>query len=371
MILGINGIRLVVNRSGVARCTEALLRNLDELDHPFTDIRIYTPAPLDDRTYLPARATNVVLPSHFSLAVWEQVTLPRAHGRRGLLLCPSYVIPLMARCPTFLIHHGSYEGYPQAFGWWKLNKARAIYTLSAWLASGVSTVSESSRRDMVRYYWLPADRIHVVPDGVDTGLFRPIHDQEALSRWRTMMFGADIPCITYVGKPTERRNLSALIRAFAELKAKEYLPHKLLIVGADLPGTSPFRQVIAELGLEREVVIRGHVSHEEMVYVYNAAALFIYPSSYEGFGMPVLEAMACGASIIALNNTAFPEFAGGVAHLLPDARIETLVEGMRHVLGDQTLRQRMAQDGPRRAAQYDWRLVTRRYLDLMIPLASC
>ncbi len=370
MILGINGIRLVAQRSGVARCIEALLRNLDEIDHPFTEIRVYTPVALDDRTYLPTGATNVVLPTSLPLALWEQFTLPRAHGRQGLLLCPSYVIPLFARCPTFLIHHGSYEGYPQAFDWWTLNKARAIYTLSAWRATGVSTVSEFSRRDMVHFYGMSADRISVVPEGVDTHLFRPLDDQAALSRWRCGLFGADIPYITYVGKPTERRNLSALIRAFAELKTKHDLPHKFLIVGADLPGTSPFRRVITELGLDNEVVIRGHATHEEMVSVYNAAALFIYPSSYEGFGMPVLEAMACGTPVIALNNTAFPEFAGGVAHLLPDARIETLVDGMRHVLSDEPLRQRMARDGPRRAADYDWRLVTQRYLDLMIPVAK-
>ena len=369
MILGINGIRLVAQRSGVARCIEALLRNLDELDHPFTEIRVYTPIALDDRTYLPTGAINIVLPSSLPLALWEQITLPRAHGQRGLLLCPSYVIPLFARCPTFLIHHGSYEGYPQAFDWWKLNKARAIYTLSARCATAVSTVSEYSRRDMVHFYWMSADRISMVPDGVDTRLFRPLADQAALSRWRCALFGADVPYITYVGKPTERRNLSALIRAFAELKTKHRLPHKFLIVGADLPGTSLFRRVIAELGLDKEVVIRGHATHEEMVSVYNAAALFIYPSSYEGFGMPVLEAMACGTPVIALNNTAFPEFAGGIAHLLPDAQIETLVDGMRHVLSDEPLRQRMARDGPRRAADYDWRLITRRYLDLMIPVA--
>ena len=369
MILGINGIRLVAQRSGVARCIEALLRNLDELDHPFTEIRVYTPIALDDRTYLPAGAINIVLPSSLPLALWEQITLPRAHGRRGLLLCPSYVIPLFARCPTFLIHHGSYEGYPQAFDWWTLNKARAIYTLSARHATAVSTVSEYSRRDMAHFYWMSADRISVVPEGVDTRLFRPLQDQAELSRWRCALFGIDVPYITYVGKPTERRNLSALIRAFAELKTKHRLPHKFLIVGADLPGTSPFRRVIAELGLDNEVVIRGHATHEEMVSVYNAAALFIYPSSYEGFGMPVLEAMACGTPVIALNNTAFPEFAGGVAHLLPDARIETLVDGMRHVLSDEALRERMARDGPQRAADYDWRLVTRRYLDLMIPVA--
>ncbi len=369
MILGINGIRLVAQRSGVARCIEALLRNLDELDHPFTEIRVYTPIALDERTYLPAGAINIVLPSSLPLALWEQITLPRAHGRRGLLLCPSYVIPLLARCPTFLIHHGSYEGYPQAFDWWTLNKARAIYTLSARQATAVSTVSEYSRRDMVHFYWMSADRISVVPEGVDTRLFRPLQDQAELSRWRCALFGVDVPYITYVGKPTERRNLSALIRAFAELKTKHRLPHKFLIDGADLPGTSPFRRVIAELGLDKEVVIRGHATHEEMVSVYNAAALFIYPSSYEGFGMPVLEAMACGTPVIALNNTAFPEFAGGVAHLLPDARIETLVDGMRHVLSDEALRERMARDGPQRAADFDWRLVTRRYLDLMIPVA--
>ena len=370
MILGVNGIRLSVKRSGVARCIEALLRNLDRLDHPFTEIRVYTPEPLDAATFLPRNATNVVLPSRLSLAAWEQWTLPRAHGRRGLLLCPSYVIPLLARSPTFVIHHGSYEGYPQAFGWWDLNKARAIYTLSAWLADGVSTVSEYSRRDMVRYYHLPAARIHVVPEGVDTGLFAPIRDGDALVRWRTETFGADVPYITYVGKPTERRNLSALIRAFARLKAEHALPHRLLIVGADLPGTSPFRRVIAELGIERDVTVRGHLTHQEMVLVYNAAALFIYPSSYEGFGMPVLEAMACGAPVITLDNTAFPEFAGGVAHLLPDARVDTLTTGMLHVLGDDELRRHMAVAGPERAAAYDWRLVTRRYLDLMIPIAE-
>jgi len=86
--------------------------------------------------------------------------------------------------------------------------------------------------------------------------------------------------------------------------------------------------------------------------------------------MPVLEAMACGAAVIALDNTAFPEFAGGIALLLKDAHVATLKEGIWKVLGDAELRARMAADGPKRAATYDWRIVTRRYLDLMIPLAA-
>ena len=369
MILGVNGIRLVVARSGVARCIENVLRCLDEVPHPFEQIRVYSPTPLPDDIILPRGGTNVVVPSRLPFPLWEQLALPRAHGRAGVLFCPSYVIPLFARCPTVLAHHGSYEGYPSGFGWWTLNKARVAYTLSAWRATIVTTVSEYSRRDMERYYGLPRDRIRVVPEGVDTRRFRPIDDPARLAAWRRTLLGADLPYITYVGKPTERRNLSALIRAFGRLKAGG-LPHRLAIIGADLPGTSPFRQVITELGLENQVVIRGHASHEEMVLVYNAADLLAYPSSYEGFGMPVLEAMACGTPVIALDNTAFPEFAGGIADLLPDARVETLERGIATLLADGPRRARMRVEGPQRAASYDWRLVTQRYLDLIIPLAQ-
>ncbi|MEP6900826.1 MAG: glycosyltransferase family 1 protein [Actinomycetota bacterium] len=369
MILGVNGIRLIAKRSGVARYIEALLRCLGELEHPFNEIRVYTPQPLGDDIYLPPNALNIVLPSLLSNAGWEQVTMLKAHGSKNLLLCPSYISPLAARCPTFLIHHGSYEGYPQAFGWWALNKARLIYSLSAKRATALSTVSEYSKRDIVKFYGINPDKINVVPCGVDTKVFRPVQDAETLSEWRKKVFGADHPFIVYVGKPTERRNLSALIRAFAELK-KDGFPQKLLIVGASLPGTSPFRKVIDELKIQDEVFVLDYVTHEEMFLVYNAANLFIYPSSYEGFGMPVLEAMACGTPVIALDNTAFPEFAGGIAHLLKDAEVSTLKEGMAAVLGDEAWQKQMKEDGPKRAADYDWHILTQKYLDLMIPLAN-
>ena len=311
---------------------------------------------------------NIVLPSSLPLAFWEQQTLLKAHGTENILFCPSYVIPLRSRCPTFLIHHGSYEGYSQAFTWWTLNKARAIYSLSARKATGLSTVSEYSKRDMIKYYGIDAEKINVIPEGVDTSLFRPVNNPSILSKWRTNIFGSDLPFITYIGKPTERRNLTSLIKAFAELKIDK-LEHKLLLVGTGLPGTSPFREVIKDLNLATEVVTLDYITHEEMFMVYNAASLFIYPSSYEGFGMPVLEAMACGTPVIALNNTAFPEFAGGIAHLLEDAKVSTLKAGIKAVLEDANWQAQMAKDGPLRAANYDWKILTRKYLDLIIPLA--
>jgi glycosyltransferase involved in cell wall biosynthesis len=340
------------------------------MDHPFSEFHVYSPAPVHEEVRLPSCAKNIVLPSVLPPALWEQFTLLRAHGNKNLLFCPSYVLPFLARCPTFLIHHGSYEAYPQEFSRWALSKARVAYSLSAKRANVVCTVSESSKRDMVHFYGLKPDQIHVIPEGVDTQLFRPIPQEERLAEWRTKFFGTDTPYIAYAGKPVERRNLSSLIKAFGLLRKEKGIPHKLLIVGADLPGTSPLRQVIASEGLNRDVVVVGYMDHQEMVLAYNAADLFVYPSSYEGFGMPVLEAMACGTPVIALNNTAFPEFAGGVAHLLDNADVTTLKQGIDTVLNDPMLRQRMSMTGPRRAAGYDWHIIARRYLDLMLPLVS-
>ena len=371
MILGVNGIRLVRKRSGVARAIEAILNGFAEFDQPFEDIRVYTPEPIDAGVRLPPIARNIVLPSTLPPGLWEQFVLPRAHGSRNVLLCPSYVLPMLATCPTLLIHHGSYEGYARAtdmFSRWSRVKYRISYPLSAWRATMLCTVSEHSRRDMVRFYHLAPERIHVVPEGVDTRVFRPLDDAKRLIEWRRGVFGEDVPFILYVGKPTKRRNLPNLLRAFGRLKTVGRIPHKLLLVGTSLPGTA-FGAFIDEIGLSHEVVTMPYASHDEIALAYNASTLLIYPSDYEGFGMPVLEAMACGTPVIALDNTAFPEFAGGVAMLLRDAGVDTLANGMLELIGDPLRRREMSAAGPPRAAAYDWRIIARQYMELLRSLA--
>jgi len=372
LILGVNGIRLIGQRSGVARAIEAVLNSLGEMEHPFDDIRVYSPRPIDPEVHLPPNATNVVLPSPLPMGLWEQITLIRAHGSRDVLFCPSYTLPLFAKCPTLLAHHGSYEGYKDAakvFSAWDRLKARIMYDLSAHRATLVSTVSEYSRQDMARFYRMDATRISVIPEGVDTRRFKPTSNPRACSIWKRKILGDDRPFILYVGKPTRRRNLPNLLKAFALLKNKEGLPHRLLMIGSSLPGVS-FNDEVRELGIEADVVDLPYAEHDEIVFAYNACEMLVYPSSYEGFGMPVLEAMACGAPVIALNNTAFPEFAGGVALLLPDAEPSTLADGILKIIQDSSTRNEMAQAGPKRAAAYDWRLVTRMYLNLLLELAE-
>jgi len=372
LILGINGIRLVGQRSGVARAIEAVLNCLSEMEHPFHHIRVYSPRPIDSGVHLPPNATNIILPSHLPPGLWEQITLIRAHGSRDVLFCPSYTLPLFAQCPTLLAHHGSYEGYKdaaQVFSAWARLKARIMYDLSAHRATLVSTVSNYSQQDMAHFYRMNPARIHVIPEGVDTRRFKPINNPQACSSWRRKMLGEDRPFILYVGKPTRRRNLPNLLQAFSRLKRQEGLPHRLLLIGSSLPGVS-FADEIRRLGLEEDVVDLPYAEHDEIVLAYNACEMLVYPSSYEGFGMPVLEAMACGAPVIALDNTAFPEFAGDIAMLLPDAQPDTLTDGMLKIIRDSSIREHMAKAGPQRAAGYDWHVVTRMYLDLLLELVQ-
>lgn len=373
MVLGVNGIHLVGKPSGAGRALEAVLKAIGDLDHPFEEIRVYTPQPLDGSINIPAFIKNVVLPSKLSPDLWQQFVLPKASDEWDILFCPGDVVPLKVSTPTLFVHRGSYEGYyqePEGFRDFLASlRARGLHRLSLGHASRIVALSDHSKWELVRFHKLDPDIVEVVPDGVDTKLFRPIKNEEALVHWRRRVFGSDNPFILFVGKPEKRKNIRNLLRAFARIRRVDNLPHKLLLIGMALPGQS-FDDDILEMGLEEAVVKVGYASLEELVMAYNACELFVYPSSYEGFGLPVLEAMACGAPVIALDNTALPEFAEGVATLLPNARVETLAHSISTLLADPGRRKKMSEAGPKRATEYDWRRIARRYIELMVDMET-
>ena len=363
MDLAINGLRLMGQRFGVGRYIEYLLRHWQEIPHPFDHIVVYTPGPLGDGVELPANAEQRIVPTRRSYAYWEQVVLARLQRRHEVLFCPSYVAPLLGRGKTVLTHLGSYEALPSAFPLLERWKTRLIYQLSAHRADHVLTVSETTQRDIVRFYRVRPAKVTVIPLGVDP-LFRPLEDRQLLATTGRKYLGAERPYILFVCKLSRRRQIPELIAAFGRLKRSRSLPHALLLIGSNTVGHD-IAGLAREHGVQSDVRHREYASHEELVAVYNAADLFIYPSVYEGFGIPVLEAMACGVPTIALRNSSFLEFADGAAYLAADGSEEELFRAMDRVLASEELRAELRATGPERARRFGWASIARQTMDVL------
>jgi glycosyltransferase involved in cell wall biosynthesis len=366
--LAINGIRLMGRRFGVGRYVEYLLRHWRGVRHPFDRIAVYTPGPLDEPIELPERAEHRILRSRHSNAWWEQVVLGRARRVHDVLLCPSYVATFPGRGKTVVTHLGSYEALPSAFPPLERWKTRLLYQLSAHRADRVIAVSESVKSDIVRFYRIRPEKVTVIPLGVDS-TFHPIADPQKLAATRERTLGADRPFVLFVGKLSRRRNLPELVQAFGRLKRRRGLPHALVLVGSNPLGYD-LAALARRADLGSSLVHLEYASHQELVSLYNAADLFVYPSSYEGFGIPVLEAMACGTPTVALDNSAFPEFAAGVAHLAPGASEEELDRAMEKMLFSPELRARAREAGPERARQFSWDSIARRTMQLLFAVAT-
>jgi glycosyltransferase involved in cell wall biosynthesis len=369
MNLVVNGLRLTGRRYGVGRYLEYVLRGWQNVSHPFDRIIVCVPGQPDGVPLtLPPSAEMRIVGEKHSSTYWEQVTLPAQRQDGDLLFCPSYVVPLASRGRTVLTHHGSYEAVPDAFPLVQRTRSRLVYQLSARKADAVITVSESAKADIVKFYGVSPGKIRVIPNGVDA-TFRKLGDAEDARRTRLRYVNGDRPYVLFVGKVTRRRNIPNLIEAFGLLTRERRLEHALLIVGSDTPELN-VEQMARESGVQDDVFHCQYATHEELVHIYNAADVFIYPSSYEGFGMPVLEAMASGTPTITLSNTAFLEFAQGAAYFADDASTGGLRRALEEVLFSKELQTKLSNAGLERSRAYGWDRVASQTMDVLAEVAG-
>jgi glycosyltransferase involved in cell wall biosynthesis len=215
-------------------------------------------------------------------------------------------------------------------------------------AHAVVAVSEATRRDLLAHLGLAPERVHVVPEGIDHGRFRPVAPRAV--PW---------PYVLFVGSEHPRKELVTLLHAFALLKREpRFAELKLVKVGA--PGTSeapfhaPVARAVRELGLEREIVLAGHVPDDELPGWYAGARVLAFPSRYEGFGLPPLEAMACGCPVVGSTAGGVPEVTGGVAPCVAPGDPGALAAALRGVLDDEAGRAERVARGRARAARFTW-----------------
>ncbi|HXF69967.1 MAG TPA: glycosyltransferase family 1 protein [Thermoflexus sp.] len=290
-------------------------------------------------------------PTHQPLIriLWEQLAFPLllARGDWDLLHAMAFVAPLALRLPVVVtVYDLSFVRYPQAFRLGNRAYLRLFTRLTCQRAAGILTISQAAREDLIRLWGLPPERVAVAYPGVDPR-FRPLPLEE-VAAFRAR-YGLPDPFILYVGTLEPRKNLEVLLEAVARLTP----PVPLILVGGK--GWKPaFLPRLWDLEREGRARWIGFVPDAELPLWYNAATLFVYPSRYEGFGMPPLEAMACGTPVIAARASSLPEVVGEAGLLIDPGDVEGWVEGIRSLLRDAELRETLRARGLARARQFTW-----------------
>ena len=348
--IGFDGRELQSPAGGVRRYASQLLRALASLGEPIEIVVLGGPRDAADRRGL----AHVAEPWHPPTnAGWSVVGLPLAARRAGVAVvhAPAYTGPFWSPVPVVLtIHDVSYARHPEWFPYKRDAIRRAYYRRCALSAAAVITDSCFSAGEIRAAYGLPEARISVVPLGVDA------------EAWRTppaapLPRGVAAPFLLHVGDLHARRNLPMVIEALRQARASGAVPASLSLVlaGVDLGGGGALGDGVVRLGAVDEPTLRA---------LYANAVALVYPSLYEGFGLPPLEAMACGVPVVASSAASIPEVVGDAALLLDPRDTAAWTDAIIRVVNDAGLRGELRRRGTARAAAATWERTARLTLDV-------
>jgi len=342
---------------GIGTYVRNVVRHLAQIDRETTYLLFCNPA---DESALRDLAENFVpvVESSAGYSLREHVSLPLKLRSLGaeLLHSPHYVRPLLCTIPSVVtIHDCIHLLFPQylpnrmAFRYARFVMGSAIRNSSI-----VFTVSEASRADILRFYPStdPA-KVHVVPNAIDAELLvDPGEAERERVRERYQIRGR---FVLFAGNVKPHKNLERLIRAFARVRCQEGNEDlRLVLIGDDVSRYASLRRTADEAGVRQEVRFFGFVPHETLAALYRMATVFAFPSLYEGFGLPPLEAMACGTPVVTSRISSLPEVVGDGALLVDPYNEDDIAQGIARLLDDQDLRARLVERGLERAASYSW-----------------
>ncbi|MBI4492334.1 MAG: glycosyltransferase family 4 protein [Chloroflexi bacterium] len=372
MRIGINALFLQKPATGSGQHLFHLLRGLDAYDRENEYVLL---SPRFRRAYtmsfpqLSDRFQNVEVVSALARlgenaekVWWEQVGLVGASWKEhiDLLHCPYWANPMVGVFPTVITIHDVIQFVLPQYRWRKMS--RMYYWLvsrAARRASAIIAVSECSKRDIVRILGIPPERIFVIGNAVDES-FRPITDSWQMAAVRER-YGIEPNYVLYFGGFDLRKNVHRTIQAYVRLPAEVRQQYQLVIAGRlHLLGHPLYpdpRPLVRELGQEERIIFTGQIREQDKVALYSGAAVFLFPSLYEGFGMPVLEAMACGTPVISSNLSALPEVVGDAGVLVDPYSVEAISQALAEELSNPARRRELGERARERSSGFSWREV--------------
>lgn len=355
MVIGIDAHSLGSRQCGNEVYTYNLLKGLSEIDR----LNQYYLFVLDKNT---AYRNGLLEHNNFNFILlpaknrWFRV--PFALGTVSFLkkldiLHTQYFAPPISHGKLVVtIHDICFKSFPQFFSKKELFIFRFV-RFAIRKANRIIAVSDFTKKELISRMDVDPEKIDVVYNGVNE-VFKPIKDWGTIAKVKAK-YGIEGEFILYVGRINVRKNIINLIKAYALLKQEMHTP-QLVIIG-ELPSSDSDILVEMEqnLRLTAGILIPGYVPTEDLPFLYNGAKLFVYPSFYEGFGLPVIEAMACGIPVITSNTSVFPELTEMAALLIDPNSIEELKKAMKNVLVDSDLRNRLICTGLERAKKFSWK----------------
>jgi len=261
-----------------------------------------------------------------------------------------YVKPPFVRCPTVVtIHDIGHEHLPEHFHPLYVARQRRLVRATARKADHILTVSEFAARDIATTYGIGRQKITVAYQA-PASIFRP-YDKQAAQRELAARCKINVPFLLYVGRLNSRKNLLRLVQAYAAARTHG-VTAALVLAGPRDWRSGQVLACITELGLESHVVLPGYIAPDDLPLFLSACEAFVYPSLFEGFGLPVVEAIACGAPVITSRGSALEEVAGDAALIVDPLDTRSIADAIERMLHDPALRTELAQRGLRRCAHF-------------------
>jgi glycosyltransferase involved in cell wall biosynthesis len=339
---------------GIGTYVSNLVRGLARLGHDHDYTLICHP---DDVDFVRTLGANFhAWPDRSSnYSVQEQLSIPIDvwRSKPDVFHAPHYVLPPLTPGKTVVtIHDCIHLRFPQYLP----NRVAHLYaqmflSSAAKKAARVITVSEASKRDIIHFLATPSQKIDVVYNGFDERLTSPSAADESRVRDR---FQLDAPFVLYAGNIKPHKNVDRLIEAFARLRLRGMTNVKLLIIGDDISKYSNLRRLVHRHQLHQHVRFLGFVSTDTLAALYQLAQIFVFPSLYEGFGLPPLEAMANGTPVITSNVSSLTEVVGDAALLIDPLDADSIADAMYRVLNETQLRDDLVRRGRERVKAFSW-----------------
>lgn len=367
--IGIDCSRLEGTRTGAERYLANLLKEFRKNSGDFK-FYLFFKNRISNDDFLKDQAFEIVVSKNLkflkSSFFWYSYSLSKTAERFNLdiIFSPNYIVPKLKNVKRVVaIHDISYETHPEWYDLKRVLAYRFFYRSSINNVDQIITISDFSKKEIVKNYKIDPQKIKVTSLAADE-IFKQVENNDIKEK-----FNIQSNFLLYVGSIFNRRHVSEILKAFKNVSTR-YPKLKLVLIGKNQ--TYPYvsiKELIFSLNIKNKVIWKDFISNEDLAKLYNAAEIFLYPSTYEGFGLPVLEAMQCGCPVITSNASSFPEVVGDAGIKLDKVTAQSLENAISKILSDENLRDALVQKGLEQAGKFSWKKCATETLEVFKSLA--